>query len=109
VDLQPAVVVNKSQFPETVHEEADPRAGCAHHLSQHLLTDLGNYTLRFAFLAKMSEQQKDPGQSFFAGIEELVNQIFFVSNVPRQQIRYEHVGQSVLPVENLYHRLLLDT
>jgi hypothetical protein len=24
VDLQPAVVVNKSQFPEPVHEEANP-------------------------------------------------------------------------------------
>ena len=29
MDLQPAVVVNKSQFPEPVHEEADPRPGCA--------------------------------------------------------------------------------
>jgi hypothetical protein len=26
-DLQPAVVVNKSQFPEPVHEKAEPRAG----------------------------------------------------------------------------------
>jgi hypothetical protein len=24
VDLQPTIVVNKSQFPEAVHEEADP-------------------------------------------------------------------------------------
>jgi hypothetical protein len=29
MDLQPAVVVNKSQFPKPVHEEADSRASCA--------------------------------------------------------------------------------
>jgi hypothetical protein len=56
VDLQPAVVVNKAQFSEPVHEEADPLAGCAHHLCQHLLTDLGNYPLPFSFLAKMGKQ-----------------------------------------------------
>jgi hypothetical protein len=56
VDLQPAIVVDESQFPESVHEEADPRAGCADHFRQHLLTDLGNYTLGFAFLAKMCKQ-----------------------------------------------------
>jgi hypothetical protein len=63
VDLQPTVVVvNKSQFPESVHEEADPRAGGADHFRQHLSTDLGNYGLRCAFLAEMGEQQKAPGQ-----------------------------------------------
>ena len=56
VDLQPAVVVNEPQFSEPVHEGADPRAGCADHFRQHFLTDLGNYALRFAFLAKMGEQ-----------------------------------------------------
>ena len=57
IDLQaPAVVVNKAQFPEPVHEEADPRAGRADHFRQHLLTDLGNYTLGFALFAKMGQQ-----------------------------------------------------
>jgi hypothetical protein len=31
----------------------------------------------------MSEQQKDPGQPLFARIEKLINQIFFVTDVPR--------------------------
>jgi len=56
VDLQPAIVANKAQFSEPVHEEADPRAGCADHFRQHLLTDLGHYALGFAFLAKTGEQ-----------------------------------------------------
>jgi len=82
VDLQPAVVVNESHFPEPVHEEADPRAGGADHFRQHRLTDLGNYRLGLAFLAKMSEQQQDSGQPFFARIEKLIHQIFFITDVP---------------------------
>jgi hypothetical protein len=30
----------------------------------------------------MSKQQQNPGQSLFAGIKELVNQILFVSDIP---------------------------
>jgi hypothetical protein len=37
----------------------------------------------------MSQQEQNPSESFFAGIEELVNQIFLVADVPRQQISYE--------------------
>src|ERR1700746_3237205 len=74
VDLQPAVVVNKTQFPEPVHEEADPRTGGAHHLCQSLLAYLRKHSLRLAFLAKMGKQQKDSGQPLFARIEKLVNQ-----------------------------------
>ena len=93
MNLQPAVVMNKSQFPESVHEEADPRAGSADHFRQHFLTDLGNYCLGFAFLAKMGEQQKNPGKPLFARIEKLIDQIFFKTDVPRQQIDHEQVGK----------------
>ena len=67
------VVVDEAQFPEPVHEETHPRAGCADHFCKRLLADLGDYNVGNAFLAKMSEQEQDPGQSLFAGIEELVN------------------------------------
>ena len=77
--------MNEAQFSEPVHEEADPRPGRADHFRQHLLTDLGDYRLGFAFLAKMGEQQKDPGQPLLARIEKLINQIFFVPDVPRKQ------------------------
>jgi hypothetical protein len=33
-----SVIVDESQFPESVHEEIDSRAGRAHHLCQSLLT-----------------------------------------------------------------------
>jgi len=109
MDLQPAVVVNKSQFPESVHEEADPRASRTDHFRQHFLTDLGNYGLGFAFLAKMSEQQENPSQPFFTRIEKLINQVFFVTDVPRQQIGDEHVGNGVFPMKRLHHGLLVDS
>ena len=56
VDLQTAVVVDESQFPEPVHEEADPRAGGPNHLGQGLLTYSGNHALGYTFLAEMGEQ-----------------------------------------------------
>ena len=66
--------MNKSQSPESVHEEADSRTGGPDHLSQRLLTDLGDDRLGFAFLAKMSEQEQNPSQSFFTRIKELIDQ-----------------------------------
>ena len=47
----------------------------------------------------MSKQEKNASKPFLAGIEELVNQILLVSNVPCQQICHEHaiVGSSVDP------------
>ena len=68
--LQPApAIVNEAQLSEPIHEKTDPRPGCAYHLGEGLLTDLGDYSLGCPFLAKMGEQQKDPGQPLFARIE----------------------------------------
>ena len=48
----------------------------------------------------MSEQKQKPSQPLLAGIEELVDQIFFVSDVPRQEIGYEQIGERV----SMWHR-----
>src|ERR1017187_102971 len=37
-----AVIVNEPQFPKPVHEKAHPRASCAYHLCEGLLTDIGD-------------------------------------------------------------------
>jgi hypothetical protein len=37
VDVQPAVVLNEAQLLEFVHEQIDPRTGCADHFRQDLL------------------------------------------------------------------------
>jgi hypothetical protein len=60
VDLQSALgatgIVNEAELPESVHKEAHTGTGGPDHLSQRLLTDLGDDSFRYAFLAKMSEQ-----------------------------------------------------
>src|ERR1700722_4847751 len=88
VDLQSAFgaagVVDEAQLAEPVHEEADAGSGCADHFSQSLLTDLGDYGFWNAVFAEMSEQQKDAGQPLFAGVEKLIDQIFFVADISGQ-------------------------
>src|ERR1051326_4171038 len=83
MDLQRAFgaagVVNEAQLPEAVHKEADARTSCPDHLGQSFLADLGNYSFRNAFLAKMREQQQHAGQPLFAGVEKLVDKIFLVT------------------------------
>src|SRR6185437_13274870 len=101
-------VMNESHFSKTVHEEADPRAGGSHHLRQGFLTDLWKYTFLYPFFAKTRQHEKDAGQTLFAGIEQLVNQIFFVPDVPRQQVGDEHFGEGRFAVQRLHHGVLLN-
>jgi hypothetical protein len=63
----------KALFLEPVHETADAQPGCTDHAGESLLTDLGDYSLGRAFLIEMSKQEQNPRQSYFAGIEEMVN------------------------------------
>jgi hypothetical protein len=57
----------------------------------------------------MGEQQKDSGQPLFARIKELINQIFFVTDVPRQQIGHEQVGKFVFAMKRFHHSSLVDS
>ena len=52
-----AVVIDKAQLLELVHEMTDPRPGGAHHLRQVFVIDSGNDSFGSTFLAKMSQQQ----------------------------------------------------
>ena len=84
MDLQPAagaLVIDKTQLLELVHEMTDPRPGRAHHLRQAILADSGEHKFGFAFLPKMSEQQENPRQTLFARVEELIHEIRFKSGV----------------------------
>jgi hypothetical protein len=99
VDLQLTVVANEAQLSEPVHEKAHPRAGSAHHLRQSLLTDFGDCDFGLSVFAEVSEQKKNASQSFLTGIEKLVNQVLFVSDVPCHQISDEHVRKCVFPAD----------
>ena len=66
---------DEPEFPEAVHKEAHPRPRRPNHLRQRLLRDLGNQGFRIAGHAEFRHQQKNPGQTFFAGVEELIDKI----------------------------------
>src|SRR5271157_849642 len=57
----------------------------------------------------MSEHKKHAGQSLFTGIKQLVDQILFVTDIAREQIRYEQVGKLVFPMKRIHHGFLVDS
>src|ERR1019366_9261051 len=93
---------------EPIHEKTDPRPGCSYHLGEGLLADLGDHSLGHTFLAEASQQQQNPSWPFFARIKELVNQVFFITNVPCQQISYKQIGEHMFPVKRKHHCLLVN-
>ena len=94
--MDPAIVTDEAKFPEFVHKEIDPGPRCPNHLGQRLLRYFGKDLLRLAFLSEAREQQQGARQSFLAGVEELVNQVLFDSDV------------SSLLVEHAHHLVFLD-
>jgi hypothetical protein len=110
MDRQPGftVVIDKAKLPELIHEMIDPRPGCADHLCQVFLIDPGNYSFGPALLAKMGQQQENPSQALLAGVEKLVDEIRFVSDVAGKQMRDKHFRESLLFVEHSCHHRLLN-
>ena len=82
-----AVVIDKAKLPELIHEEIDPRPGCADHLCQVFMIDPGNYSFGLALLVEMGQQQENPSQTLLGRVEKLVDEIRFVSDVARKQMR----------------------
>jgi hypothetical protein len=81
MDLQLSVVLDEPKLPEFIQKKADPRAGRPDHLGQRRLRDIGDHGFWLSFLAKISQQQEDPRQAFFTGIEELIDEIFLDAKI----------------------------
>ncbi len=103
MDLKAAIVMNEAKFPEFVHENIQLGARCANHSRKHPLRYFENHLLRLGFLTVASEQQKSAGQAFLAGVKKLIDQILLDSDVPREHIRHEAVGESMFSVEHANH------
>ena len=80
-----AVVFDEPQFPKAIHKKTHSRPGCANHLRQNFLADLRNHRLGLAFLAELRQQQQNPRQPLFAGIEKLIDQVGLDASVSRQK------------------------
>jgi hypothetical protein len=61
MDLQTPVVADESQFPEPVHEKANPGSGGTHHFGQSLLANFGNYRLPVCRLCQNERAAKESG------------------------------------------------
>ena len=91
-----AIVIDKAQLPELVHEMTDPRPGGADHLGQLFLIDFGKWSSVSTFLAKTRKQQENPGQALLAEIEESIHEIFFDANHARKQVGDKKLGKGRL-------------
>jgi hypothetical protein len=67
-----ASVLDEAQVPEFVHEKVDSGARCSDHFRQSFLRCSGNHSFGLVLLAIASEQKKRAGQTFLAGVEEMV-------------------------------------
>jgi len=59
------VVFNKAELAKAIHEEANAGPSGTDHFRQCFLRDLRNQRFRFPRLAKLRQQQENPGQNAF--------------------------------------------
>jgi hypothetical protein len=88
-----AIVVDESQTPKFVHEEADARPCRADHLRKRLLTDFRDHRFGCPFLAEVRQQQKQSGKTFLTRIEQLIDEIRFNAYGSAQKMGNEHLGE----------------
>ena len=69
---------------------------------------LGSISLEVDLPAVAREQQQSARQPFLAGVEKLIDQILFDSDVSRQHVSDEAVGELVFPVEHANHLVFLN-
>src|ERR1700730_15148934 len=93
MDTDADVVVNEAQFSKFVHKETHAGPGHADHLRKRLLADFRDHRLRFAFLAKVRQQQEQTGKMFLTRIEQLIDEVCFDADRPAQKMSNEHLGE----------------
>src|ERR1035441_5489451 len=105
MDLDATVVFDKAELAKAIHEETDTGAGGANHLCQSLLRDGRDEGFRFTRLTKFSQQQENPGQTFFAVVEKLIDKVGLGSHAPGQEEFHIHFGEGALLVHHADHLL----
>ena len=103
-----AVVLDETELSEFVHEKTDARSCGPHHFGQDFLANFGNDGLGPAFLAILREQQQRASEAPFAGIEKLIHEIGFKSNIARQDVGDKSFRKSVFVAKHAHHGALAD-
>ena len=87
MDGEFAVVFDEAQLSELVHEKINARAGSAHHFSKGGLADFGDFrSFGDSTIAEAGKEKEDSSEALFAGIEQLVDEVFLIADVPGQQV-----------------------
>ena len=106
--MKSAVVLDESEFSEFVHEKIHTRASGADHFCQRFLRDKRQYAVRLIVFAVTRKQEKSPSKTLFAGIEKLVDQVFFDPDVSGEDVRDEEVREGMFGMERARHLFLFD-
>src|ERR1700731_975293 len=93
MDFDGTVLVNKTQFSKFVHEKTHPGPGRSDHIRKRPLADFREDRLRFLVLAKVRQQQEQPGQTFLTRIEQLIDEVCLDAYGPSQKMGNEHLGE----------------
>jgi len=107
--LDAAVVIDQTEFAEAIHKKADARSSGADHFCQGLLGNERNELFRFAGLAKFRHQQENPRQTFFAGVEELIDKIGLDPHAARQKELKKDIRKCRLIMHNTDHLISSDS
>src|SRR5439155_14194704 len=99
VNLEAVVVVDEAELPELVHEEIHARSRRPDHFREDLLRDFWQHASRALRLAKTRQQEQRAGQPFFAGIEQLIDEVLLETAVPGEHVRDEAVGERMMWME----------
>ncbi len=78
--LQAAVVMDVSHLAEPVHEVTHSRAGGADHLRKGFLAQFQDRGSALGSLPNARQQQENARQALFAGVEELIYEVFLDSS-----------------------------
>jgi len=108
VNFDFAVVFDKTELPEFVHEKIHTGACRANHFRKRLLRDFGKNLLRITLRAIAREQQQGTRQPFLGRVEELIYQVLLDSDVSCQHIGDEAVGELVFSVKDAIHFAFLN-
>ena len=102
------VVFNEAKIAKAIHEETDSGPCCADHSREGLLRNLGNECFRTAIIAEFAHEQKNPGQTLFTGVEELIDQIGLKTHAALQKKLHEEVRELMLFVHDPDHLFSCD-
>ena len=91
MNLDLPVIGNEAELAKLVHEKTDAGACCTDHLRQRLLADMCCDGLWGAFLSEICQKKEQAREPLFAGIEQLVDQVFLDAAVAAQEIRHEQL------------------